>query len=230
MLIMVAATSPAIADDRPAIPSAMFKPDTRDLRDSNGRLMGRTFSRQDGDIEGRTNTGRFVGKYSPARDTTFDMQGRVVGRGNQLSSMIVDEYRKAEARKKAEAPGGLMTDPDAPVIGPLTDMSPAAEARRQAIKARITDGDRLVARQALRKAGPLPFTLVEWRNPETGNHGSWFLRDVDLRTSRWMNGTWIECRFAEMRLIVGSYTDIQQQTVCPTPGLGWAVVLVNGDG
>jgi hypothetical protein len=207
----------------------MFKPEVQVFRDSNGRLMGRTFGLQNGDIEGRTNTGLFVGKYSPARDITYDMHGRMFGRGNQLPSMIIDKYRDAEARKKAAAPGGLMTDPDAPVIGPLTDMSPAAEGRRQAMKAHITDGDRITARQALSKAGSSPFTLVEWRNPDTGNHGSWFLRDVDLRTSRWMNGEWVECRFAEMKLVVRQYIDVQQQTVCPTPGVGWAVALVNGD-
>jgi hypothetical protein len=97
------------------------------------------------------------------------------------------------------------------------------------MKARITDEDRLIARETLSKAGPLPFTLVEWRNAQTGHYGSWFLREVDLRTSRWMNGTWIECRFAEMRLVVGQYADIQQQTVCPVPGIGWATALVNGD-
>lgn len=207
----------------------MFKPDVREFRDSNGRLMGRTFSRQDGDVEGRTDTGLFVGKYNTTRDTTYDMHGRIHGRGNQLPSMIVDKYRDTETRKKAAAPGGLMTDPDAPIIGPLTDMSPEAEARRQALSAWISTGDRVFARQALDKAGPSPFTLIDWRNPETGHYGSWFVRDVDLRASRWLNGTWIECRFATMTLVVKQYTDIQQQTVCPTPGIGWAVVLVNGD-
>ena len=219
----------AVADDRPVTPSAIFKPDIQEFRDSRGRLMGRTLSRPHGDLEGRTNTGQFVGKYYATRDMTYDMHGRLVGRGNQLPAMIADKYRDAEARKKAAAPGGLMTDPDAPVIGPLTDMSPEAESRRQALSAWITTGDRLVARQALEKAGRLPFTLIEWRNPETGHYGSWLVRDVDLRASRWLNGTWIECRFATMQLTVKQYTDIQQQTVCPTPGIGWAVVLVNGD-
>jgi hypothetical protein len=229
LLFGVVVGLPALADDRPVVPSAMFKSEVQVFRDNNGRLMGRTFSLQNGDIEGRTNTGLFVGKYSTARDTTYDMRGRLFGRGNQLPSMIVDKYRDAEARKKATAPGGLMTDPDAPVIGPLTDMSPAAEGRRQAMKAHITDGDRLTARQALSKAGVSPFMPTEWRNYETGHHGSWYLREVDQRSSRWMNGVWVECRFATMTLVVGQYTDIQQQTVCPAPGVGWAVVLVNGD-
>lgn len=219
----------AVANDRQVTPSAMFKPNIRDFRDGRGRLMGSTYSRPDGDLEGRTNTGYFVGKYNTTRDTTYDMHGRVVGRGNQLAAMIADKYRDAEARKKAAAPGGVMTDPDAPVIGPLTDMSPDAEARRQALSAWITKGDRVVARRALDRAGPLPFTLVEWRNPETGHYGSWFVRDVDLRASRWLNGTWVECRFATMQLTVKQYTDVQQQTVCPVPGIGWAVALVNGD-
>lgn len=229
LLLAVPVGLPAIAGEKATIPSAMFRPEIREFRDSTGRLMGRTLSRPDGDIEGRTNTGRYVGKYSPAKDTTFDLQGRLVGRGNHLSSIIIDDFRHVEAQKKAAAPGGLMTDPDAPVIGPLTDMGPEAEARRQAMKPYITNSDRIAAREALNKAGLSPFTLIEWRSPETGHRGSWFLREVDLRTSRWMHGAWIECRFAEMRLIVGPHSDTQQQTVCPTPGIGWAVVLVNGD-
>lgn len=229
LLLTVPVGLPAIAGEKATIPSAMFRPEIREFRDSTGRLMGRTLGRPDGDIEGRTNTGIFVGKYSPAKDITVDLRGRLVGRGNHLSSMIIDDFRRVEAQKKSAAPSGLMTDPNAPVIGPLTDMGPEAEARRQAMKPYITDSDRLVARQALTKAGQSSFTLIEWRNPETGHRGSWFLRDVDLRTSRWMNGTWIECRFAEMRLVVGQYIDLQQQTVCPVPGVGWATALVNGD-
>jgi hypothetical protein len=229
VLLAVPVALPAIASDKATIPSAMFRPEIREFRDSIGRLMGRTLSRPDGDVEGRTNTGRYVGRYSPAKDTTFDLQGRLVGRGNHLSSIIIEDYRRVEAQKKAAAPGGLMADPDAPVIGSLTDMGPEAEARRQAMKAHITDSDRIVARQALNKAGLSPFTLIEWRNPETGHHGSWLLREVDLRTSRWMHGAWIECRFATMTLQVRQYIDTQQQTVCPVPGIGWATAVVNGD-
>lgn len=229
LLLAASVSFSAVAGDNPPIPSAMFKPDIRQFRDDRNRLMGRTLSRPDGDIEGRTNMGRFVGKYSPARDATFDMHGRLVGRGNQLPAMIVEDYSRAEAQKKALAHGRPMTDPDAQVIGPVTDMSPEAENRREAMKVYITNGDRVVARQALNRAGLLPFTLVEWKNPESGNYGSWFLRDVDMRSSRWLNGTWIECRYAEMQLVVRQYNDVQQQTVCPFGDAEWVVVLVNGD-
>jgi len=59
------------------------------LRDSNGRLIGR---REEGivvRINGRDDAGRLVGRYDPARNETRDLNGRFVGRGDFLASLLI---------------------------------------------------------------------------------------------------------------------------------------------
>jgi hypothetical protein len=59
------------------------------LRDKGGRLLGRISEKSDGRLEGRDHAGRLKGTYDPRTDQTRDQAGRLVGKGNLLSSVVV---------------------------------------------------------------------------------------------------------------------------------------------
>ena len=61
---------------------------TEDLRDSGGRLLGRIETRSDGKQDGRDESGRLKGTYDPHSNETRDASGRLVAKGNMLSSLI----------------------------------------------------------------------------------------------------------------------------------------------
>lgn len=61
------------------------------LRDSNGRLIGWREEGMVARINGRDDAGRLVGWFDPPRNETRDANGRLVGRGDLLSSIIVSE-------------------------------------------------------------------------------------------------------------------------------------------
>lgn len=58
------------------------------LRDSNGRPIGKITVTSDGKLEGRDANGRLKGKYNPKDDRTYDSNGRLVGNGNLLATLI----------------------------------------------------------------------------------------------------------------------------------------------
>lgn len=58
------------------------------LRDSNGKLIGWREVGMVGRVNGRDNAGRLVSWFDPARDETRDANGRLVGRGDQLLSLL----------------------------------------------------------------------------------------------------------------------------------------------
>jgi hypothetical protein len=58
------------------------------LRDRNNRPVGTITTTSTGKLEGRDANGRYKGGYDPKSDHTRDSNGRVVGRGNVLASVI----------------------------------------------------------------------------------------------------------------------------------------------
>jgi hypothetical protein len=52
-------------------------------------MLGRIAQRSDGRLEGRDANGRLMGTYDPRRDETRDRNGALVGRGNQLSHLVL---------------------------------------------------------------------------------------------------------------------------------------------
>lgn len=59
-----------------------------DLKDSNGRPVGKITSDMNGVLEGRDANGRLKGRYDPKTDTTRDSNGRTIGKGNLLAAVI----------------------------------------------------------------------------------------------------------------------------------------------
>lgn len=218
--------SGSFAADTSVKPSATQRSASQNFYDADKRYMGRIVTKPDGREEARGVTAIYLGAYDPTHDITYDRFNRVYGRGDQLAAIIAAEYTAYRARQKAEMP--IDVDPQAPVIGPLTDMSDESSNRRGAMSAALTTEDRIIARQALDRAGQHPFNRVEWSNPRTGNYGSFFVREVDRRSSRWLNGEWVECRFNDTEVHATGLTNVEHQTVCPVNG-AWMVVLVNGD-
>lgn len=60
---------------------------TTDLKNRFGRHVGQVWEK-DGKMELRDRFGKFTGTYDAKSDQTRDRFGRVVGRGNLLSSLI----------------------------------------------------------------------------------------------------------------------------------------------
>jgi hypothetical protein len=58
------------------------------LRDRNGRLLGIIKTLRDGKIELRDPTNRLKGIYDPKRNETRDHIGRLVGKGNLLTTLL----------------------------------------------------------------------------------------------------------------------------------------------
>ena len=59
-----------------------------ELRDSNGRIVGKIVFIANGKQEGRDSNGRLKGTYDEKANTTRDSNGRTVGKGNLLAALI----------------------------------------------------------------------------------------------------------------------------------------------
>ncbi len=60
----------------------------QELRDRSGRLIGAVITRNDGKHEGRDASGHLKGTYDPKNKETRDSSGRLIGKGDMLSSLI----------------------------------------------------------------------------------------------------------------------------------------------
>ena len=60
----------------------------QELRDKNGRLIGKITKTSSTREEIRDASGRLKGYYNPQTNETRDAQGRLVGKGNLLSSLL----------------------------------------------------------------------------------------------------------------------------------------------
>lgn len=72
---------------------SLTEPETQELRDRYGRLIGRIRPIGDGRLEGRDAQGRLRGHYNPKTNETRDPQGRLVGKGNFLTNLITDSLQ-----------------------------------------------------------------------------------------------------------------------------------------
>jgi len=57
------------------------------LKDKNGRLIGK-IAMSGSRYQGFDQSGRLKGSYDPKSDSTFDANGRLVGKGNLLSALV----------------------------------------------------------------------------------------------------------------------------------------------
>jgi hypothetical protein len=60
----------------------------QELRDRSNRLIGTVTTRSDSKHEGRDASGRLKGTYDPKNNETRDSSGRLIGKGDMLSSLI----------------------------------------------------------------------------------------------------------------------------------------------
>ena len=58
------------------------------LKDRAGRLIGKIKIRNDGKMEIRDRNGRLKGTYNPKTDQTRDKNGKLVGKGNLLTTLL----------------------------------------------------------------------------------------------------------------------------------------------
>lgn len=65
----------------------------QDLRDRNNNLIGYINTRSDGTQEGRDKNNNLKGSFNPKSNETRDVHNRLVGKGNMLSSLIIDPLR-----------------------------------------------------------------------------------------------------------------------------------------
>jgi hypothetical protein len=61
-----------------------------DLRDKNGKVLGRIMKSSDGTLRLYDSIGAFKGSYDPRTDSTYDKYGAFYGSGNILA-MILSE-------------------------------------------------------------------------------------------------------------------------------------------
>lgn len=64
------------------------------LKDRYGKRIGEIVIKSDGMQELRDKYGKYLGKYDPKRDETRDRYGKLVGRGNLLSALLLEELEE----------------------------------------------------------------------------------------------------------------------------------------
>jgi hypothetical protein len=65
----------------------------QELMDSAGRYLGKIQELSGGVLEGRDASGRLKGRYYPKSNETHDASGKLVGKGNTLSKLIIDSMK-----------------------------------------------------------------------------------------------------------------------------------------
>jgi hypothetical protein len=60
----------------------------QELRERHNRLIGTITTVSSGRLEGRDANGRLKGTYDPKADQTRDSNARLVGRGNDLATLV----------------------------------------------------------------------------------------------------------------------------------------------
>jgi len=58
------------------------------LKDRTGKLIGRIKTRNDGKMEIFDRTGKLKGSYYPKTNQTKDRNGKLVGKGNLLTTLL----------------------------------------------------------------------------------------------------------------------------------------------
>jgi hypothetical protein len=65
-----------------------------EIRDRQGRLIGTIVHRRDGVREARDRQWRLLGTYNPKSNETRDLLGKLLTRGDSLSSLLFNENPK----------------------------------------------------------------------------------------------------------------------------------------
>ena len=61
-----------------------------DLRDRNGKVLGRMMQCQDSIVKMYSRTGSYLGYYDPKDNKTYNRDGSIVGTGNLLATLIIE--------------------------------------------------------------------------------------------------------------------------------------------
>ncbi len=64
------------------------------VKDFNGRILGWIVTEPDGRQKAMDFKGKLLGTYYPDRNTTNDFYGRVLYRGNMITSLIPTDIKK----------------------------------------------------------------------------------------------------------------------------------------
>lgn len=62
----------------------------QELRDRSGRFLGKIKQLSSGKFEGRDASSRLKGTFDPKTNETRDSSGRLIGKGNMLSMLVID--------------------------------------------------------------------------------------------------------------------------------------------
>ena len=88
VLLPVLGLAPAGPDRAQPSAAVTLQQDTQVLRDKNGKHLGTIKKVSDGKYELRDASGKHLGTYYLKEDITRDAQGRKVGTGNLLTSLL----------------------------------------------------------------------------------------------------------------------------------------------
>ena len=226
---------------------AQAQPATNEeLRDAQNRLIGKMVTRSDGRIEGRDHRNRLLGVFDPQANVTYDRNSRVVGRGNFLPVLIDRAAREStsdapnegltrEGSGRAWQEGEPQYQPryqhrvmPGPAPGDRPIIPPEVQARHGRMVPHVTQEDRYFAISALQTAAEQRGREIGWRNPDSGNAGSYLVTTETFESS--MHGVNITCYWARMILRAAGGVDRQRQGICQRPDSGiWVVVTVDAD-
>jgi hypothetical protein len=71
-----------------------------EIRDRQGRLLGTIIKQRNGLREARSRQGRLLGTFNPRASETRDPQGRLLTKGDSLSSLVVESARSGPGKAK----------------------------------------------------------------------------------------------------------------------------------
>lgn len=165
-----------------------------ELHDTQNRLIGRVITRPDGRLEARSYSNLYLGYFDPKTNITHDAQNRMVGRGNFLPVLIDRAAQNSATQSRIERtreprdPRSVIPDPaleDRPII------PPEVKSRHGRMGPSVTQEDRFFAIDALQIAMKNRGLEINWRNPASGNSGSYVATNDIFETS--VNGQITTC-------------------------------------
>jgi surface antigen len=214
------------------LPIAAHAGGIEELRDPQGRLLGKVINRHDGLKEARSASNQLLGRYDPESNETRSASNMLFGRGNQLAVLIYSSSRTAQ---QAESQRPSMTTsvqpsqdrPRQTLDGNRGVVLPEVAARWARTTSAATAEDRRLAIEAFQRAGEAPGSEQVWQNPSSGNSGSIILHPDQKTSDTYYHGKLIPCFYGRMVLNAGGETDVQRQLVCKLMHNGvWTTVQV----
>lgn len=206
---------------------------TTEFHDIQNRLIGRVIERPDGRFEARSYSNRYLGYFDPKANITYDSENRMVARGNFLPVLIDRVSQNSAANPRIErTPSRELKHPHSVIPNPTLEdrpiVPPEVKSRHGRMVPSLTQEDRFFAIDALQIAIKKRGVEINWRNPASGNSGSYITTGEVFETS--VNGQINTCWWVRMTLQAASEIDIQRQGVCQRgDNQLWTVATVDAD-